>query len=148
MAENFPPSGLFDPFADEGQSDLDALVEELAQAETLEIEDWEPPIAQGPSLPIILLSAASAIAGFITALYVAYRGFAFSIEASAAIATFFASVVLGVTGAALSFITRTRAATSNIAFSCGLILLSLLFFGICLLVGAAAALVLLMLSGV
>ncbi len=148
MAENFPPSGLFDPLADEGRPDLDALVAELAQAEMLEVEDWEEPIAQGPSLPIILLSAASAIAGFIVALYVTYRGLAFRIEASAAIATFFASVVLGATGAALSFITRTRAAASNIAFSCGLILLSLLFLGLCLLVGAAAALVLLLLSGV
>jgi len=146
LAENFPPSGLFDPLADEGQPDLDALVEELTQAETLEVEDWEEPLAQGPSLPIILLSAASAIAGFITALYVTYRGLSFSIEASAGIATFFASMVLGVTGAALSIITRTRSATSNIAFSCGLILLSLLFLGLCLLVGAAGALALLMLS--
>ncbi len=148
MADNYPPSELFDPFADEGRPDLDTLVDELTQAENLAVEEWEQPTVHGPSLPIILLSAASAIAGFITALYVAYQELAFSIEASAAIATFFASAVLGVTGAALSVITRTRSATSNIAFSCGLILLSVLFFGLCLLVGAVAALALLMLSGV
>ncbi|HRW04077.1 MAG TPA: hypothetical protein P5121_03210 [Caldilineaceae bacterium] len=152
MAENFPPSGLFDTYANEGDNegrlDLDALVEELAQAEDpdrYEVQDEADP---GPSLPIILLSAASAIAGFITALYVAYRELAFDIEISAAIATFFGSMVLGITGASLSAMTRTRAATSNIAFSCGLILLSLLFFGLCLLVGAVGAFLLMMLANV
>ena len=105
MAEKFPPSELFDPFESEGQLDLDALVEELAQAENLDADEFVEPLPQGPSLPIILLSAASAIAGFITALYIAYSELAFSIEASAAIATFFASAVLGITGAALSAIT-------------------------------------------
>lgn len=104
-------------------------------------------LQSGPSLSIILLCAASAVAGFIIALYVSYRELAFSLQASAAIATFFSSVVLGLTGAALSAITNSRAATSNIVFSCGLIVLSLLFFGLCLLAGAVAALLLLMIAG-
>jgi hypothetical protein len=147
LADKFSPSDEFDLFVDEGQPDLDALVEELAQAENLDSAGWEEVVPQGPSLPIILLSAASAIAGFITALYIAYRELSLSIELSAGLATLFASAVLGITGAALSTITRTRAAASNIAFSCGLIFLSLLFFGLCLLVGAVAALILLMLAG-
>lgn len=147
MADKLPPSDEFDLFADEGQSDLDALVEELAQAEHIDSTEWDDVVPQGPSLPIILLSAASAIAGFIIALYVAYRELSLPIALSAGLATLFASAVLGITGALLSSITRTRAAASNIAFSCGLILLALLFFGLCLLVGAVAALILLLLAG-
>lgn len=139
MAENLPPSGLFDAYENEGQLDLNALVEELAQAEKPGEYAIEDRAGEGPSLPIILLSAASAIAGFIIALYVAYRELAFGIEVSAAIATFVASAILGITGASLSAITGTRSATSNIAFSCGLILLSIVFFCLCLLVGAIGA---------
>ncbi|MEZ4677573.1 MAG: hypothetical protein R2932_25490 [Caldilineaceae bacterium] len=149
MVQNDPPSDLFDPFKNEGLSDLDMLLEDLGHSDLPAKTDEERffDVPQGPSLPIILLSAASAIAGFIVALYVSYRELSFSIEASAAIATFAASTILGITGATLSAITQTRAATSNIAFSCGLIVLSLLFFGLCLLVGAVAALLLLMLAG-
>ena len=147
MAENLPPSGLFDTYENEGQLDLNALVEELAQAEDPDEYEMAEQTAYGPSLPIILLSAASAIAGFITALYIAYRELAFGIEMSAAIATFFASAILGITGAALSAITRTRSAMSNIAFSCGLILLTIVFFGLCLFVGAIGAFILMMLAG-
>lgn len=101
----------------------------------------------GPSLPIILLSTASAIAGGIIALYVTYRLFALEIELSAGIATFFASVTLGITGAGLSILSGSRAAMSNIAFSCGLIVLSVLFLAVCTLIGAVTALLLTMLSG-
>lgn len=164
MAQQLPPS---DPFNNLHDDDLLAL-EDLDQhdwtsadvnenafsAAELDPALWGP--AQeadtfsvgttSPSLPIILLSAASAIAGGVIALYLAYREFALSIELSAAIATFVASVAMGVTGAIFSALTGSRAATSNIAFSCGLILISLLFMGICALVGAAAALFLLLLS--
>jgi len=146
LAENLPPSGLFDTYENEGQLDLNMLVDELTQAEELDESEMVDPTIQGPSLPIILLSTAGAIAGFITALYIAYRELAFGIEVSAAIATFFGSIVLGITGASLSAITRTRSATSNIAFSCGLILLSILFFGLCLFIGAVGAFLLMMLA--
>ncbi len=131
--------------------DLAALIDEFDHAEPYLDESTtlrpNTPQSTGPSLSIILLSAASTIAGFIIALYLSYREFAFSIQVSAAIATFFASATLGITGAALSTLTDSRAATSNIAFSCGLILISLLFFGLCLLVGAVAALFLLLVAG-
>lgn len=146
MAQNGPPSDFFESDVNEGLPDLDELIEDLGYAE--ELNRYAPDnTPQGPSLPIILLSTASAIAGFIVALYLAYREFAFRIEISAAIATFFASAVLGITGATLSAITGARSAVSNIAFSCGLILISVLFFGLCLLVGAFGALLLLLISG-
>jgi len=100
-----------------------------------------------PSLPIILLSAASALAGGIITLYITYRLLGVAIELSAGIATLGASIALGVTGAGLSIITGSRAAMSNIAFSCGLLVLSALFLGICTLMGAVMALLLTMMGG-
>ena len=164
MAQQLPPS---DPFNNWQDNDLRAL-DDLDRADWgnrdwaeddpalagLDPEAWaptqvadEPSLgATGPSLPIILLSAASAIAGGVIALYLTYREFALSIELSAALATFVASAAMGITGATFSALTGSRAATSNIAFSCGLILISLLFMGICALVGAAAALFLLLIA--
>lgn len=101
----------------------------------------------GPSLPIILLSAASALASGIIALYITYRLLGVAIELSAGIATLGASIALGVTGAGLSILTGSRAAMSNIAFSCGLIVISGLFLGICTLMGAVMALLLTMMGG-
>jgi len=92
-----------------------------------------------PSLPIILLSAASGISAGIIALYITYRTFGLAIEWSVAIAVLCLSAALGCTGALLSTLTGSRAAMSNIAFSCGLILITLLFFALCTLVGAIAA---------
>lgn len=114
------------------------------QAELLgEFDDGD----SGPSLPIILLSAASALAGGIITLYITYRLFGVAIELSAGLATLGASIALGVTGAGLSIITGSRAAMSNIAFSCGLIVISGLFLGICTLMGAVMALLLTMMGG-
>ncbi len=92
-----------------------------------------------PSLPIILLSAASGIGAAIIALYVTYNSFGLGIEWSAGIATLCLSVALGGMGALLSAATGSRAAVGNIAFSCGLILITLLFFALCTLFGALAA---------
>lgn len=130
---------MFDLSGNEGPLELDDIVEDGLGA----LDDEEP----SPSLPIILLSAASAIAGGIIALYVTYRLLALEIELSAGIATFCASVALGVTGAGLSALTNSRAAVSNIAFSCGLIVISVLFLGICTLLGAVTALLIVMVGG-
>lgn len=130
---------MFDLSGNEGPLELDDIVEDGLGA----LDDEEP----SPSLPIILLSAASAIAGGIIALYVTYRLLALEIELSAGIATFCASVALGVTGAGLSALTNSRAALSNIAFSCGLIVISVLFLGICTLLGAVTALLIVMVGG-
>jgi hypothetical protein len=92
-----------------------------------------------PSLPVILLSAASGIGAGIVALYVAYRGFGLNIYWSAAVATLTLSAGLGISGAVLSSAIGSRAALSNIFFSCGLIVATLLFFAFCTLIGAIAA---------
>ncbi|CAN5674129.1 hypothetical protein BH10CHL1_BH10CHL1_46740 [soil metagenome] len=92
-----------------------------------------------PSLPIILLSAASGVSAGIIALYITYNLVGLAIEWSVAIAVLSLSVALGSTGAMLSMLTGSRAATSNIAFSCGLIVVTLLFFALCTFVGAMAA---------
>ena len=127
---------MFDIPDDDGPLEFDDIADAA-------IEDGE----SGPSLPIILLSAASAIAGGIITLYITYRLLALEIEVSAGIATFCASIALGITGAGLSILSGSRAAMSNIAFSCGLIVISILFLGVCTLLGAVTALVLTMLSG-
>lgn len=92
-----------------------------------------------PSLPIIFLSAASGIAAGIVALYLTYTVFTWRIEWSVAATVFCLCAALGITGAALSAVTRSRAAMGNIAFSCGLIVVTLFFFALCTLAGAFAA---------
>lgn len=158
MAQQLPPSDPFNNLHDDDllaldDVDQDDWADPALSAAGLDRAAWEAPPAHlpdagttAPSLPIILLSAASAIAGGVIALYLAYREFALSLEVSAAVATFVASVAMGVTGATFSALTGSRSAASNIAFSCGLILISLLFMGICALVGAAAALFLLLIA--
>lgn len=127
----------------EGPISFDDIVDELNDDVIDEFDDADA----GPSLPIILLSAASAIASGIIVLYVTYRLLGVEIELSAGLATFGASIALGITGAGLSLVTGSRSAMSNIAFSCGLIVISVLFLGICTLLGAVTALLLTMLSG-
>ncbi|MCX6045802.1 MAG: hypothetical protein NT075_11875 [Chloroflexi bacterium] len=92
-----------------------------------------------PSLPIILLSAASGVSAGIIALYITYYLLGLPLEWSVALAILVLSAALGSTGALLSSLTGSRAATSNIAFSCGLIVVTLLFFALCTFVGAMAA---------
>lgn len=92
-----------------------------------------------PSLPIILLSAASGVSSGIIALYITYNWLSLPIEWSVAAAVFCLSIALGSTGALLSLLTGSRAAVLNIAFSCGLILVTLLFFALCTFIGAIAA---------
>ncbi|MEZ4733827.1 MAG: hypothetical protein R3E79_42570 [Caldilineaceae bacterium] len=129
---------MFDLPKSEGLFEFDDIVADEMGA----IDEDEPT----PSLPIILISAASAIASGIIVLYVTYRLLALEVALSAGIATFCASIALGVTGAGLSLLTGSRAAASNIAFSCGLIIISVLFLGVCTLLGAVTALVLVLLS--
>ena len=60
-----------------------------------------------PSLPIILLSAASGVGAGIIALYITYHMLRLPIEWSVAAAVFCLSVTLGSTGALLSMLTRS-----------------------------------------
>jgi hypothetical protein len=108
---------------------------------TLFAED-EP---RSPSLPIILFSAACGISSGIIALYVAYRLILLSLPWSAGVATLVMLGVLSLTSAGLSSLTRSHL-LANTAFSCGLLLLALFFFGLCSFVGALAATLLLTLQ--
>ncbi|MFO7635006.1 MAG: hypothetical protein R6W76_20835 [Caldilinea sp.] len=93
----------------------------------------------GPSLPIILISAAAGIAGGVVGLYVTYTVLGWELPAGVFIAVLCASIGLGVSGAGLTALTGTRAAVANIAMSCGLIMISLVFLGLCMLIGALVA---------
>ena len=93
----------------------------------------------GPSLPIILMGAASGIAAGIIGLYIAYIVLDLSVQLSAAVATLSLCSVLGFSGAGLSTLAGSRAVGANVAFSCGVILMTLIFFGFCTLAGAVGA---------
>lgn len=71
--------------------------------------------------------------------YVAYGIVQLRVEVSAAVATLFLCFGVGISGAVLSFATGSRAALPNISLSCGLVVLTLLFLGMCVFVGALAA---------
>lgn len=75
--------------------------------------------------------------------YIAYQKFGASIQTSAAIATLSLCLGISLSATTLSILTGSGATLSNISFSCGLILLCVLFFGLCAIVGALAAAVLL-----
>jgi hypothetical protein len=168
LARNFPPRNTGpnlgkkrDNPMDNGPMDSDPLGRDHMDNEPLfPMDEWDNANSSGgylpeanlyesslpsdsghatPSLPIILLSAASGVGAGIIALYITYHMLRLPIEWSVAATVFCLSVALGSTGALLSMLTRSRAAILNIAFSCGLILVTLLFFALCTFVGAMAA---------
>lgn len=107
-------------------------------------DDFDPEFEETrPSLPIILISAACGIAGGVVGLYVTYAALGSSIQVSVFVAVLGLSLGLGASGAGLSALTSSRAAVANIVFSCGLILASFLFLGLCMIVGALGATLLL-----
>jgi len=93
----------------------------------------------GPSLPIILISAAAGIAGGVIGLYVTYIALGWDLPTSVFVAVLCASAGLGVSGAGLTALTGTRSATANIVMSCGLILIALVFLSLCMISGAVVA---------
>ncbi|MCS6828949.1 MAG: hypothetical protein NZ553_20220 [Caldilinea sp.] len=93
----------------------------------------------GPSLPIILISAAAGVAGGVIGLYITYIVLQWDLAASVFVAVLCASAGVGVTGAGLTALTGDKAATANIAMSCGLIVIVSAFLGFCMLVGALVA---------
>jgi len=101
--------------------------------------DLDDEDSYAPSLPIILLSAACGLAGGIIGLYVTVRVLQWNIQVSMALATLIVLFGLGTVSWILSALTGSRAFWTNIGFSCGLILISLLFFGLCLVSGALVA---------
>ena len=118
---------------------------ESAPVEAIGLDDLDPEAFESdemaerrraPSLPIILFSAASGVAGGVIALFISYRWLQWGIELSAGFSTLALLFGLGISGAILSAATGSRAAPINILFSCGVILLAIFFLGLCLLVGA------------
>jgi hypothetical protein len=101
----------------------------------------------GPSLPIILISAAAGIAGGVIGLYITYIVLGWELPAGVFVAVLCASAGLGVSGASLTALTGARAATANIAMSCALILISVVFLGLCMLSGAIVATLLVIFGG-
>ena len=100
-----------------------------------------------PSLPIILFSAACGLGFGMIGFYLAYGVFSANIQLSAGIATFFLLGSLGLTSILLSILTNSKATVSNTGFACGLVVLTLLFFGLCTLSGAIIATLIFALGG-
>ena len=113
--DNGPPYDAYDPALDEEQ----------------------------PSLIIILLSAACGVGAGVIGLYVTYTVLGWDAPPSVFVAVLAMSLALGVVGAGLSIVTASRAALKNIVFSCGLVLLAVIFLGLCMVAGAVAAALLL-----
>lgn len=101
----------------------------------------------GPSLPIILISAAFGIAAGVIGLYVTYTVLQWDLPLSTFLAVLCGSAALGISGAGLTVLTGTRAGFANIAMSCGLIVISLVCLGLCMLLGALAATLLVIFGG-
>lgn len=102
---------------------------------------------EAPSLPIILVSAAIGVVAGVATFFLTSEILSLRIELSVGLAVLALCFGLGATGGVLSAATGSRAAVPNILFSCGVILLVLLFFGICMLAGALGATLLLFLQG-
>ena len=100
-----------------------------------DVDDYD----DAPSLPVVLLSAISGIGGGVIALYVGYGVLHLGIQLTAALATLGLLFGVGVSGAAMSAVTGTRGAATNMLFSCGVIVLVLVFLSVCMVFGAVAA---------
>ena len=121
---------------DRYSEDLFSQIEDDLLQESLEEDEGE---SAAPSLPIILFSAASGIAGGVIGLYISYTVLGLGGALSAGLATLGLLFSLGISGAILSAATRTRGAPVNIAFSCVLVILAALFMGVCVMAGAVVA---------
>lgn len=99
-----------------------------------------------PSLVIILISTAGGLAAGVVGLYATYAVLGWDLQPSVFVAVLAMSLGLGLSGAVLSALTGSRAALANIGFSCGLVVATTLFFGLCTLFGALGATLLLLRS--
>lgn len=72
-------------------------------------------------------------------LYITYTLLRFNAQSSAAVVTICTLGAVALVATGLSSLTRSRAVLSNLSFSCGLVVLSLLFFSFCMAVGAVIA---------
>ena len=121
-------------------NDLFEETDDLLYADAL--DEQEGP-GSGPSLPIILISAACGVAGGILGLYISYGMLGLGPAISAGLATVALLFCLGGSGAVLTAATGARGAAINMLFSCSLIALVLLFMAMCMVTGATLATLLL-----
>ena len=98
----------------------------------------------GPSLPIALLSAALGVGSGVIVLYLSYIVLRWPLPASVFATVLVLCLALGFTGVGLTTLSGSRAVLPNVTLSCGLVFATLLFFGLCVLVGAAGATLMLM----
>lgn len=143
IPDQFDNDLWLDSSRDSGAFDLeDSAFDEFEEA-FFEFDAMEPGVSgsnrDAPSLPIILLSAACGISAGIIGAYLARFILHLSPPASAAMGTLSMLGVLAAVGIALSQLVESRAATANIAMSCGLVFFTMLFFGFCTLSGAFVA---------
>ncbi|HMN28751.1 MAG TPA: hypothetical protein PKE45_11430, partial [Caldilineaceae bacterium] len=115
----------------------DSLTPEFHEKPDDQLLDLDPEVdfPAGPSLPIILFSAACGIGAGVIIFYVAYRMLFMSLPLSAGVATLFLLGTLSLVAGLLSALTRSNP-VANIVFGCGLIALTATFFAFCSLVGA------------
>lgn len=99
-----------------------------------------------PSAPIILLGAAAGLLCGMIGFYVSYQIIGIGIELTTAVALIALFIGLTVSSIGLSSLASSSALMSNLAFSCGLVVLSVLFFGLCIVSGALGATILMLLS--
>ncbi len=113
----------------------------VAQTKALFDASMAVPLANDrrPSLPVILISAASGIAAGCFGLYLGYVVFHWTAAVSAGLAALCMLFGLGISGAVLTVVSGQRNAFINMAFSCTLILLVVLFMTMCATVGAIIA---------
>lgn len=98
----------------------------------------------GPSLPIVLLSSALGVGAGIIALYLTYIVLGWSLSAGVFVAVLTLCAGLGTTATGLTMVTGSRAVLPNVTLGCGLVLATTLFFGLCVLIGAVGATLVLM----
>lgn len=92
-----------------------------------------------PSLPIVLLSAAFGIAAGVITFYIAYTLALLRVEVSVALAVLALCIAVGATGALVSATTGSTAALPTIGLSCALIVITFIVLGLCMVMGAFAA---------
>ena len=110
-------------------------------ADTADEEFMAYPLPASPSLPAILLTAAFAIACAAVSLYIAHWPLGYDLRASSVLAVWVLCVTFGPLGFVCSQWVGSPTIGRNIGLGCGLTLVTLLFFGLCGLMGALAALV-------
>ncbi len=98
----------------------------------------------GPSLPIALFSAALGVGSSVILLYLSYIALRWPLPASVFASVLVLCLALGFTGVGLTTLSGSRAVLPNVTLGCGLVFATLLFFGLCVLVGAAGATLMLM----